>query len=219
VVTSSLFGVTAITLLIVRAHELGLGDGGVGIFFTVSALGALLGGIVAGGGSYEGPRAFVVTAVASIVWVVALVGYGFAESLLLAVPMLLLAGIVGQVEEIAGLTAFQNHLPERVYGRVFSLFLIAGAAGALAGGLLGPALAETVGAGPSLLVLGIPVLVLSGLFALRLGDIRPEILFPTAPVLEPEVVGHGMFGLPAPPAARGSMAVRLMPVPRVYRPG
>ena len=220
VVTSSVFGVTAITLLIVRAHELGLGDGGVGMFFTVSALGALLGGVVAGGGSYDGPRAFVVTAAASIAWIVALALFGFANSLMLAVPMLLLAGIMGQIEEIAGLTAFQNHLPESVYGRVFSLFLIAGAAGALAGGLLGPALAETAGTGPSLVLLGIPVVALAVVFGIRLGNIRPALNLPTVPALEPEVAGHGLFGLPTPrPAARTFAPVRAIPVPRVYRPG
>ena len=93
---------TTITLLIVRAHELGFGDGGVGIFFTVSALGALLGGIVAGGGSYDGPRAFVVTAAACVVWVITLVLFGFADSLFLAVPLLLMAGILGRSRRSRG---------------------------------------------------------------------------------------------------------------------
>ena len=136
--------------------------------------------------------------------------------------MLLVAGVLGQIEEISGMTAFQNYLPEHIYGRVFSLFLIAAAAGSLAGGLLGPALAETAGTGRSLVILGIPVAALSAIFALRMGNLGLSFRLPALPLLEPEVVGHGLYGMPASTPrtpARAVAPMRIIPVARIYRPG
>jgi hypothetical protein len=124
---------------------------------------------------------------------------------------------MGQVEEIAGLTGFQNQLPEGVYGRVFSLFLVAGAAGSIAGGVIGPALAETLGTGQSLAVLGMPGVVLALVFAVTAGDSSGIFRVPRVAPLEPEVAGHAMLGM-RPRRRTVMQSVRKIPVPRVYRP-
>jgi hypothetical protein len=170
--TSSLLSVAVVALLVVRADELGLGEGGLGLFIAVSAVGALAGGVIAGGGAYDGPRAFALAGLASLVGTIGLILFAITGSALLACAALLLTGLVGPLEEIASTTAFQNTLPDGVYGRVFSLFLWTGAAGGLLGGLAGPALAELVGAGQSLLLLAIPDVLLALLFAVAAGGAR-----------------------------------------------
>jgi hypothetical protein len=77
---------------------------------------------------------------------------------------------MGSLEEIASATTFQNSVPAGVYGRVLSLFLWAGSAGALVGGVAGPALADVLGTGRAILLLAIPDLALALVFALWAGN-------------------------------------------------
>jgi hypothetical protein len=114
---NSALGVAALALLIVRSQDLGLGTSGVGLFFAIRALGALIGGVFAGGGVYDGPRAFVIAAIACMAGFVSMIVFGLASTLVVALFALALAGLVAPVEEIAGMTAFQNLLPPGVYGR------------------------------------------------------------------------------------------------------
>ncbi len=159
--SSSLLSVALLAVLVVRALDLGLGEGGTGVFIAVSALGALVGGVAAGGGSYTGRRAFTTAALASVVGTVGVVVFGVTGSVLVACAALLVTGLVGSLEDVASVTAFQNALPDGVYGRVSSLFLLAGSAGALLGGIVGPLLAERLEVGPSLVLLAIPDVVLA----------------------------------------------------------
>jgi MFS family permease len=200
--TSSLLGVTTLAILVVRAEELGLGESGLGLFFSVAALGSIVGGVAAGGGAYDGPRAFAIAAMAAAIGTVSIVLFGVTGGVLVAFAALALSGIVGPLEEIASITAFQNLLPEGVFGRAFSLFLMAGAAGGLLGGIVGPLLTEAVGVGASLAFLAVPDLILIGLFAWFAGDVRDRFALTAAPALEPEVAGHVMFRRPARRPAR-----------------
>ena len=60
-----------------------------------------------------------------------------------------------------GLTYFQNAIPDAVYARFFSVFLLALSAGGLVGALAGPALERMLGVGMSLVVLAAPSLALA----------------------------------------------------------
>lgn len=168
--TSSLLSVALLAMLVVRSHALGLGDSGAGLFIAVSAVGALVGGVVAGGVRYDGPRAFTITALATGVGTAAIVLFGLAGSAAVACAALLLLGLSGPFETVAAVTGFQNGLPVGVYGRAFSLFLWTGAAGALVGGLVGPALSELAGVGSSLVLLAIPDALLAIAFGLGAGQ-------------------------------------------------
>ena len=185
-----------VPLFIVRAHDLGLGDGGVGVFYLTMGVGTLIGGLLAGAASYTTRRALAVAGLTGAGGALFVIVFGFAGSLLLALPALVFYALIGDVQELSGMTYFQHTLPERVYGRFVSLLLMATGLGGLIGALGGPALAELIGTGATLTVLAIPTLVTCGLLALREGGMRLA-LPPFLPALEPEVVGHGMFGVPS----------------------
>lgn len=197
-VATSVLIMGTIALFVVRSQELGLGEGGVGLFYAIMGVGTLVGGLAAGAGSYTGPRALLVAAGAAAVGALSQVLFGAAGGVALAFLGLAIFGLTGDLEEIAALTSFQNRLPERVYGRFFSLFLMANGLGGLVGALLGPLLAEAAGAGTALGLMALPALALALLFALREGGLRPRLSaggFAAMP--EPEVVGHGLFGVPS----------------------
>lgn len=122
--------------------------------------------------------------------------FGFANSLLLALPALVLFGMVGDLQEIAGFTYFQQKLPDGVFGRFISLVMMATGAGGLTGSLAGPLLAEVLDIGQVILVPALPTVVLGSMLALREGGVRFGMPAP-ASLQEPEVVGHAMFGQPS----------------------
>lgn len=145
-----------IALFIVRSNSLGLGDAGVGPFYTAVAVGSLLGSIVAGASGEMGRTALFRVAIAGGVGAFALAGYGSVGSLVLALATLAIAGFATDYHEVAALTYFQHQLPDGVYGRFFSLVLIALSAGGLIGALLGPLTERVAGTGGSLAILALP---------------------------------------------------------------
>lgn len=192
VVTASyllLYG--AITLYIVRASELGLGDGGVGLFYTFMGIGTFFGGVLAGMGGYATKRALGIAGIASAISASAMILYGAAGTIFLALAALILVGMIADIEEIAAMTWFQNNLPERFYGRFFSVFMMASAIGGLVGSLAAPLLSEWFSTGAATAVLALPALVLGTTFAVKEGGFRLG-LPPFAPQPEPEVAGHGL---------------------------
>lgn len=196
VATSCVLILGAIPLFIARSFDLGLGESGVGLFYATMGVGTLIGGILAGAGTYTTVRALGIAAVAGIVGSICLILFGFATTVLLALPALVFYGMIGDLQEITGLTFFQHTLPEGIYGRFISLFMMATGAGGLIGALGGPLLAEVLGIGQALFVLALPTLILSVVFGIREGGLRVGLpVF--VPVPEPEVVGHGMFGVPS----------------------
>lgn len=192
VIGSYLLFYGVVPLYIVRAHELGMGDGSVGIFYTVMGIGSLLGGVFAGMGTYSTQRALAIAGVASAIGAVSVILFGAAGSILLAMPLLIVVGMIGDIEEVASMTYFQNRLPEGVYGRFFSIFMMCAAIGGLGGSLLGPILAERFSTTIAFSILAIPVIILGTAFAVREGGLRFS-LPPFAPDPEPEVAGHTYF--------------------------
>lgn len=154
-----------ITLFVVRANALGLGDSGVGIFYAAVAIGSIAGSL-AGGASERLAAPLVATGVAMATCAIALAGFGAFDTLLLAVGALVVAGFATDFYEVAGLTYFQHAIPESVYGRFFSIFLLALSAGGLVGALAGPALEVNTGVGTALGTLAIPGVVLALVLAI-----------------------------------------------------
>ena len=149
-----------ITLFVVRAVSLELGDGGVGLFYAAVAAGAVGGSIVAGAHPQFAASLYP-TAVAMGLCAVALAVFGMADGVLFSLVALVVAGFATDFYEVTGLTYFQNSTPDPVYARFYSVYLLALSAGALIGALAGPALERILGAGISLVVLAAPSLALA----------------------------------------------------------
>jgi MFS family permease len=181
-----------IALYIVRAHELGLGDGSVGLFYTIMGIGTFIGSTLAGMGTYMTSRALAIAGIAVSIGAIAIILFGAAPTLLIAIPMLIIVGMIGDIEEVAAITYFQNRLPEGIYARFFSVFMMAAAIGGLTGALVGPLLSERVSTVAAFTALAIPGLFIGVIFAVREGGLRFSIP-PFAPQPEPEVAGHGFF--------------------------
>ena len=154
-----------IALFVVRASALGLGDGGVGIFFTAVAGGSLVGSIVAGASVGDAASTLFPAAITMALSTAALAAFGAAGTVELALVALIVAGFTSVFDEVVALTYFQHALPDVVYGRFFSVFLIALTAGGLVGALAGPALEQVLGAGGSLAALAAPGIALALLLA------------------------------------------------------
>ena len=153
-----------ITLFVVRAIALGLGDSGVGVFYAAVAVGSIAGSIVAGAQARH-PTPLTAVAAAMALCAIALALFGVAGTALLSLVALIIAGFATDFYEVVGLTHFQKAIPNSIYARFISVFLLALSAGGLIGALAGPVLEQMVGAGTSLVVLAAPALVLALILA------------------------------------------------------
>jgi predicted MFS family arabinose efflux permease len=161
-----------ITLFVVRALTLGLDDGGVGYFYAAVAAGSVSGSIVAGARA-EHATPLYPAAVAMGLCAIALAVFGVTGTVLLSIGTLVIAGFSTDFYEVVGLTYFQKSLPDAVYARFFSLFLLALSAGGLVGALAGPVLERTLGVETSLVVLAAPGLALALVLASRSRNWQP----------------------------------------------
>jgi MFS family permease len=152
-----------VTLFVIQANHLNLGDSGVGVFYAAVAAGALSGS-VAGGARGNAPAALVASAVAMAICAAALALFGAAGSLIVALAALAIAGFATDFYEVVGLAYFQDAIPGQVYGRFFSLFLLALSAGGLVGALTAPYLESRWGLATTLGILAVPAGVLAVLF-------------------------------------------------------
>jgi MFS family permease len=146
----------AIALFEVRARALDLYEGGGGAFFAALAVGFLLGGAIAGTGRYRSISTLYLIAAAELIGVVGVITFGLADSLFVVFAALFVTGITAELSEVPAFTFFQHRLPEEIYGRFFSLFLTAIAAGGLIGALGGPLLERHISEGATLILLATP---------------------------------------------------------------
>jgi predicted MFS family arabinose efflux permease len=161
-----------ITLFVVRAITLGLGDSGIGFFYAAVAVGSIAGSVVAGAYARHTTPLYP-AAVAMALCAMALAIFGAVNAAVLAIVALVIAGFATDFYEVVGLTYFQNSIPDAVYARFISVFHLALSAGGLIGALGGPALEQMLGVGMSLLVLALPSLVFALVLAFtsRIGPV------------------------------------------------
>ena len=152
-------------LFITRSEMLGLADGGVGLFYTAVAVGALAGSVIAGASGHHAVP-LLPAAVAMALCAIALAVYGVASLVSVAIAALVVAGFATNTYEVIGLTYFQEAIPEHVFGRFFSLLLIGLSFGGVIGALAGPLLERAVGVGTALILLAIPGLTLAIVLAI-----------------------------------------------------
>ena len=149
-----------ITLFVVRSHALGFGNGGVGLFYAAVAAGSVAGSVIAGARAQHAAPLYP-AAVAMGVCAAALALFGAAAAAAIAIVALIVAGFATDFYEVVGLTYFQGTVPDAVYGRFFSVFLLALSAGALVGAIVGPILESALGVATSLAVLAAPAAALA----------------------------------------------------------
>lgn len=167
----------AIAIFVVRAIDLGFGAEGLGIFLAALAAGSLFGGLVAGLGRYVHGSVLLLVAITEGLNALGFGLFAVLPSAWLVVLLLVVVGSTSELAETPALTYFQNILPEAVYGRFFSLFLLAVKVGAILGLLLVPWLGMRLGEEQALLVLSIAGVVFAGAFGIWvwrwLGDTPP----------------------------------------------
>ena len=149
-----------VTLFVIRANVLGFGDSGVGIFYMAVAIGSVTGSVIAGARAQHAAPLYP-AAIAMGICAVALVAFGAAGSVVASLVALVIAGFATDFYEVVGLTYFQGSVPDAIYGRFFSVFLLALSAGALVGALAGPALEQKLGLTTAMTILAVPSLVLA----------------------------------------------------------
>ena len=151
----------ATALFVTRALELGQPDSASGLLLSMVGLGLLAGSLLGGAGQYDTRRALRIVAVTEVASGLGLVIFGLTDVWTVALATLVLTGFASQISDVAGSTHFQNRLPEEIYGRFFSLFLLALSVGGLVGALLGPVLQQHLSTGRTLTVLFLPALLTS----------------------------------------------------------
>lgn len=161
----------AVALFVVRANQLGLGEGGPGYFFAAVALGAIVGGALAGIGTHIEHMALAVAALAILACALGLAWFGTGGTVA-ALAALVIAGCATNVYEVVGLTFFQHHLPASLYGRFMALFLLALAIGGMIGAVGGPILQTRLSVATALGLLAMPGAVLALAFLLYLARTR-----------------------------------------------
>lgn len=161
-----------VPLFILRALELDMNEASIGIFYAAMGVGGFFGSIFSGMGEYSTRRALAITGTTAAIGGVAVMLFGIAGTPLLALALLVLVGLLAEIEEIPAITYFQNSLPEGIYGRFFSLFMMATIVGGLVGSLLAPFLADRYSTAFALTALGVPMVFFGLVLAVRGGGLQ-----------------------------------------------
>ncbi|MGH3190779.1 MAG: MFS transporter [Streptosporangiaceae bacterium] len=183
IMCSTLYGTQTVLLLIV-SRGLGLGAQGYGYLFAAIGVGGLLGTALAGRAS-RGSRP-------SLVLAGALLAAGL-PTMLLAVTRwpaaaIVLTGLTGMgalLVEIMTDTGLQRMLDEDVFGRAYGLAIPASLGGIVAGSLIAPVLANTLGGSGALVAVGGAVLAYAALVlrtpAASRGTVSPQVVAGAVP--------------------------------------
>ncbi|MDQ3541649.1 MAG: MFS transporter [Chloroflexota bacterium] len=143
----------AIVIFVLRAIALGFGEEGLGVFYAATAVGAIIGGVISGLGTYMTRSVLLMVAAMEAFNAIGFGLFAVVPQPLLVLVILTLIGVASEIAETSALTYFQQSLPVEVYGRFFSLFLTAVKIGGLIGILLVPWLGQRIGPANALLVL------------------------------------------------------------------
>lgn len=168
---STIFIMPYINLMPVFARdELGLGATGLGLLMAVTGVGSVSGAlVVARWRGLAKVRAIQVTAAAAFAVLVLL--FALAPSVVLAAPLLFLAGILSAAYMAINQTVLQLQVADEVRGRVLSIYLLTWGMLPLGQLPLG-ALADRIGAPGATVVACAIALILTGMLAARFKSLR-----------------------------------------------
>ncbi|MCG8915316.1 enterobactin transporter EntS [Actinokineospora sp. PR83] len=141
------------------AERLGGGPELVGLLYTAPAAGAFIGSIVSGWTATARRSGLILIGVAAL-WGVAATGVGVSTELSLVLFLLGVGGLADVFSEILRRALLQGNTPDRLQGRVGSVWLaqaitgpsLGGVLTGFAAGLLGPGLAIAIGGGACVFV-------------------------------------------------------------------
>ncbi|HSA48836.1 MAG TPA: enterobactin transporter EntS [Yinghuangia sp.] len=132
-------------------------DGGpttIGLLYTAPAVGANIGALVSGWTGRVARPGIALITVASI-WGLAVVGFGVSGHLWLGMLFLGIAGCADTISEILRRTLLQQCTPDRLQGRVGSLWLAQATAGPATGNALSGSVGRLMGPGTTLVAGGL----------------------------------------------------------------
>jgi MFS family permease len=193
---------------------LNLGQGGVGYFNSALGVGGIIGGVLAFG--LTGVRRLSPPFLVGVfLWGAPLVMVAVTSS---SAAALMLFGVMGfgyALSDVAGFTIIQRSVPDDVLARVFGV-IVSVCLGALGiGAAFAPHLTSWLGARHALVSTGVALVVLVGLFALRVTAIDAAAPAPDANELR--LLGRVPIFAPLAGATLEQLAGRLVPL--VVEPG
>ncbi|MGY1783841.1 MFS transporter [Geodermatophilus sp. SYSU D00698] len=142
-----------------------------GWLFAGISIGALLMGLTSGWVSRVDRQGVVVLA-AIAVWGVAIIGFGLAQSLWLAVFFLAVAGAGDMVSAVLRSSMLQTAAPDEMRGRMQGVFIVVVAGGPRLGDLRAGAVASAAGVGVAMVSGGVVVVVAMAVVALLVPSFR-----------------------------------------------
>ncbi|WP_424188007.1 enterobactin transporter EntS [Actinokineospora sp. G85] len=151
-------------------ERLGGGPELVGLLYTAPAVGAFIGSIVSGWTSTARRSGLILIGVAAL-WGVAAAGVGLSTSLVLVLVLLGVGGLADVFSEILRRALLQGNTPDRLQGRVGSVWLAQTITGPSLGGVLAGLAAGWMGVGPAIAVGGAVCVVV----VLLVGAAYPEL--------------------------------------------
>jgi MFS family permease len=153
----------AFLALIVRAQRLGGSPGQIGLMLAAYGLGGILGAIAAPAVHRRLPGRIVLVTIAWL-WTALGIALAFAPSLVWLAVLVFVINLFGAPYNVVIAARMYQLVPEEIFGRVRSVSRIVAWGTIPIGTLLGGLLADRLGAGPALLVLGlgmIPIAIAS----------------------------------------------------------
>ncbi|MCU0263418.1 MAG: MFS transporter [Candidatus Nanopelagicales bacterium] len=181
VVDNFLYGYLVVAIVLLGSRTFDAGERGVGWLNSAFALGAIASMLVTPrlGGVGREPRVIVVTLT---LFVAAAVGVAIAPDLVVALPLIFLAGMFTLIVEIVAVTLIQRLTHEAVTARVFGVYDTLAVAAIALGSALAGVLSEVVGVSGALGLACLITLVLTAALVPNLrsatlgAPVRPEPL-------------------------------------------
>lgn len=110
----------------------GFGQGAVGLFYAMPAVGAFFASLLSGWTGKVQKHGLAVTLAATI-WGVAIIGFGLANQLWLAMFFLIVAGAADMISGLFRMTMWNQTIPDHLRGRLAGIELISYASGPMLG--------------------------------------------------------------------------------------
>jgi MFS family permease len=143
------------------------GGASVGLFYTMPAVGSLAVTLTSGWTNRIDKHGLAVT-IAAMVWGLAIIGFGLAGRLWLALLFLVLAGAADMVSGLFRMTIWNQTIPDHLRGRLASIEMISYSTGPYLGNAEAGLVASLFGLRASVVSGGVLCVVGSGLLALLL---------------------------------------------------
>lgn len=153
-VTSLLYGMETVQLVVLSDHQLGAGAAGYGYLLAGLGVGGAAAGLVAG--YLAGlPRPGLLLTSAVVVMGLSISALAYVHGVGAAFPLLAVQGVANIVTDVTAFTLLQRALPEDLLARVFGFVRLAIIASTLLGALVAPPLLQAVGLDSSLVIPGL----------------------------------------------------------------